>query len=310
MELKKERNSSFELLRLILMVMIVAHHCIVHGLALSGIGAEWAKLSVAIQTEDMPLFMTANAFFVCAVNVFVLISGYFSIRLSWSKVSRLLFLILFYSVVASTAYYFLVDHKITTFVKGFMILSKSPYWFLKNYLILMAFAPMINNFFRDYSKRETGSFTLVLLFVSCYLGFQFGNKANVDGYTFFQFLTMYCIGRYIRINDIKLAWRKSIPLYIGFSLMIGIAMYYLYMHGSGKAAWKISYYNDPFVILAAISLFLAFQSFTFSSKWINKCSASSLSVYLVQSSVVVEYFLYPLVRQMYISNNNTQFRGG
>jgi surface polysaccharide O-acyltransferase-like enzyme len=310
MKLKKERNSSFELLRLILMMMIVAHHCIVHGLALSGIGG-WTltKLPLAVQPEDMQLFMSVDAFFICAVDVFVLLSGYFSIRLSWNKVLHLLFQMLFYSAVSAVAWYFLVDHNLSTLVKGFMFLSNSAYWFLIDYLILMAFAPMINNFYRDYSKRETGLFTLVLLFVSCYLGFKYGHVANKDGYTVFQFIMMYSLGRYIRQNNVRLAWRKSLPLYIGCSLLIGFAMYYLYLHKSGETAWKVTYYNDPLVILSAISLFFVFQSLDFRSKWVNKCSASALAIYLFHCSFVIKHFLYPPVRQVYLSNNNVQFGG-
>jgi hypothetical protein len=288
----------------------VASHCVVHGLSLTSLGAIGSNVSTPIQIGEMPVFMTFRAFCVCAVNVFILISGYFGIRLTGNKVMYLIFQILFYSVLSATVYYFLVDHKITTIIKGFMIFSHSRYWFMKDYLLLMFFAPLLNNFFRDYSNRETGGFILVLLFVSCYLGFGFGDNTNVNGYTFFQFIMMYCIGRFIRINKVELSWSKSVSLYIALSLIAGFAMYFLYLHGYEKAAWKIGNYHDPLIICSAISLFLVFLSINFSNSWINKCSASALSIYLVQSSGVVEHFLYPFIKDIYVGNNSIHFFGG
>jgi hypothetical protein len=308
--MKKERNSSFELLRLILMIMIVVHHCIVHGLSLTAIGG-WSQtnLPLAIQQSDVQMFMMADAFFICAVNVFVLMSGFFSIRLSWNKILHLLFQMFFYSLASALAWYFFVDHTLSVFVKGFMFLSHSAYWFLVDYLILMAFAPMINNFFRDFGKRETGAFTLLLLFVSCYLGFKFGHNANKDGCTIFQFIMMYCLGRYIRLNNIRLTWKKSLPLYVGCSLAIGSVMYLLYQYVSGEASWAIVSYNNPLVVLSAILLFFVFQSFEIRSTWVNRCSVSALSIYLFHSSFVVRHFLYPNIRKLYLSNYSLQMGG-
>jgi len=39
----KERQSNIELLRIVIMVMIVIHHGIVHGLGIAGLGLEGSK---------------------------------------------------------------------------------------------------------------------------------------------------------------------------------------------------------------------------------------------------------------------------
>ena len=66
--INKDRNSSFELLRIISMLLIVAHHFVVHG------------------NFDLISSFSKNVFFLQSlsmfgkfgVNLFVLISGYFS----------------------------------------------------------------------------------------------------------------------------------------------------------------------------------------------------------------------------------------
>jgi surface polysaccharide O-acyltransferase-like enzyme len=305
-----ERNSNFELLRLILMMMIVAHHCIVHGLSLVGIGGfDWAE-PMAIRANDLPMFMIANSFFICAVNVFILISGYFGIHFTKEKLAYLLYMLFFYSILTSIGYSLFVDHSVRSIVRGFMAISHSSYWFVIDYLILMIFSPMINDFFKGHGKKEVLWFIVALLFISCYMGFFFKNVVNVNGYTFFQFIMIYCIGRYISIYKVTLKAWKSIPLYVIISFIIGYMMYGLSSFGLVKTAWKITFYNNPLLVLSAIFLFLTFRSFSFTSKWINKLSASALSIYLIQSSQLGEYYLYPFIRNVYTGKFGLQFGGG
>ena len=67
----KENNKldcGVEVLRIILMVFIVSHHCIVHGIGFSDLqSGEW----IGNNTE---VYAFCNAFLVVAVNVFFMIS--------------------------------------------------------------------------------------------------------------------------------------------------------------------------------------------------------------------------------------------
>ena len=95
------RKSSFELLRLILMVMIIVHHCIAHGLMLKEL-PDYPDAQIFIHDSEMPVFIMLNSLCICAVNCFVLISGYFGIHTSWRKAFFLIFALLFYTLIFTT----------------------------------------------------------------------------------------------------------------------------------------------------------------------------------------------------------------
>ena len=78
------RNSSMELLRIILMIFIIIHHII---------------YQVVTPNFDNRMYACVDVFLHTAVIIFVLITGYFGLRFSWHKAMLLLFQVLFYSEV-------------------------------------------------------------------------------------------------------------------------------------------------------------------------------------------------------------------
>ena len=91
---KMQRESNIELLRIIVMLFILMHHLIVHALCpsvLSGkveLSAEYATYSIM------------EGFFYVGVNVFLLISGYFGIRLRARRIWSLYLQLAFYCIIA------------------------------------------------------------------------------------------------------------------------------------------------------------------------------------------------------------------
>ncbi len=86
------RKSNIELIRILAMMMIVIWHFIVHGLNQNEYGD-----SILLS----PFQYSIASFFSIGVNLFILISGYFSIKLSWQGILRLYFLCLFYNLCES-----------------------------------------------------------------------------------------------------------------------------------------------------------------------------------------------------------------
>ena len=78
------RNSSMELLRIILMIFIIIHHII---------------YQVVTPNFDNRMYACVDVFLHTAVIIFVLITGYFGLRFSWHKAMLLLFQVLFYSIL-------------------------------------------------------------------------------------------------------------------------------------------------------------------------------------------------------------------
>jgi len=69
-----QRQSNIELLRIISILMIVIHHVLVHG------------IYNAVNNSTLHFI---DSFVIYGVNIFLLISGYFTINLKWKSVINL-----------------------------------------------------------------------------------------------------------------------------------------------------------------------------------------------------------------------------
>lgn len=128
-----ERQSNFELLRIVAIALVILHHMLI------------ATGCVDYREGRLCGMEWLNAVTVVGVNCFVLISGYFGIRLRASKVFYLLWLIA--GVAIADGFLALlwpagIDFRyavttITPFVKG-------SNWFVTCYFALMVFAPLLN----------------------------------------------------------------------------------------------------------------------------------------------------------------------
>ena len=81
----KTRYSSFELLRLVAMLLIVTHHMVVKYLKICGYDDPYSL------QEDGVLGIFLNSMAIIGVNLFVMISGWFGIKRVWSQMIRLIF---------------------------------------------------------------------------------------------------------------------------------------------------------------------------------------------------------------------------
>lgn len=292
----KTRNSNLELLRLVLMVMIIVHHFIVHGLALSSIGCANVKLPLALTPGQMPAAEILNAFCISGVNCFILISGYFGISLSKRKLAYLLLSLIFYMVLLWT-----VPHLAERDWKGafnsLFFLSRG-YWFVTDYIFLMLLSPMINIAFEKLSVRTNNVILATLLIISCYFGFLRDHEANINGYSLIQFITMYLLGRKIAATKFSPGPLKSLSVYVASSLLCGLLMWIAYRIDMPRLSWRFSYYNNPLVIISAVSLMLFFKSLRLQSPLINRLSRSSLGIYLFQSSFLVGALTYPRINML------------
>ena len=76
----KARQANIELLRIIAMIMVVALHYLVKGGAAVSLADNFAAINIVL--------WLIKAICIVAVNVYVLISGYFLLEAKW-KISRL-----------------------------------------------------------------------------------------------------------------------------------------------------------------------------------------------------------------------------
>lgn len=277
------------------MLMIVMHHCIVHGL---GIDTSAKEISVFhIDNAQVIAADIINCFCICAVNCFVLISGFFGIRTNAKKIISLVLSLLFYTILFSVVPLAL-EGDISTALKSCLFLSHSQYWFVIDYLFLMVLTPIINVAFERLPEKMLRMSIFGLLIISCYFGFIWNHTANNNGYTLLQFILMYCIGRMIARSGFSLHRSRAVTVYIVCSLACGLLMWGLWHYGYAHQSWKITYYNNPLLILSAIALFMIFKTFRFQSAKINRYARYALGIYLFQSSFFISKVLYDFAKDL------------
>ena len=123
----KRRESNFELLRIIAIIMVITSHFVVHG----GIkGTNSIYLINTMYSRIMILGCIAN-------HIFIFLSGYFLVKSNFNirKVIKLILEMTFYSLIIYLIYSFTIhDFNLLSFIKSFLAIFWGN-WFVKYYII-------------------------------------------------------------------------------------------------------------------------------------------------------------------------------
>lgn len=226
---------------------------------------------------------------ICAVNVFLLISGYFGIKWKFKSFFNLVFQIFFYAfgVYLAVVALGLKDFSTQEFLSNAACLYK--HWgFITGYVLLYMLSPMLNALTETQTSKEL-LMTILVLYVSEYLITRDCGSLNYG--------ILYLIGKFIRKTDSVDRLKVNATLGYGLvTMVIFISVWSLYKLANFYASEKMQgfflgySYAGPFVILQAIFLFLVFARMNFTSKFINWCSASCLSMFLIH--------MHPAIKQI------------
>ena len=157
-EQKKQRDSNIELLRIIMMIIIVGHHYIVNSGISDAINLNILKSSCGIKDYFALVFGWGGK---TAINVFLLITGYFSCTQNFNlrKIINFCCEIMFYKVVIYFIFLFSGYEQFNLIDFGKMILS-IPYGFGKgfssSYIALYFCIPFINKLIQSLNKDVLG----------------------------------------------------------------------------------------------------------------------------------------------------------
>ena len=187
----EERNYSIDILRIILMFLIVMHHCIWHGYHFP-----------VVRTPVSDYFLTlSGSFGRMATGTFFAISGYFLYNNTKIKLEKILKLLGLAFLVEITVIFFRIFAGTITYDKIIETLfySIENYWFLLAYLIVYLLHPALNSFVSN--KKIKNIVTICIL----YFGLISSLYINVF-FTSFWIDLFFCILFYllgIKLRDIK-----------------------------------------------------------------------------------------------------------
>lgn len=262
---KPTRMSNFELLRIICMILIVAHHFSVHSIIYSS--------PSTLNRYIIRGFAIGGKL---AVNVYVLISGYFMIHSSFKlkKLFKLIVLTMFYSVSIYSLCCLLnfTSFNFKVFVSQLTPLYSAQYWFMSYFVLLYILSPFLNKLLKHCSHMEF----IVLIFVLLLLQIE-PSKIFLSNLAWF--ITLYIIASYIRIypNRITNNNKTIVPIFcISFLTILLLYMFF------NINLWGMT---NLMCLICSVSLFCLFKNISIKhNKFINLISSTSLAIYLIHDN--------------------------
>lgn len=279
------RNSAFELIRIVAMSMIIIHHFMRHGISSDFNGTK--------------IYYLLNPFVYCGVNLFFLISGWFTIKFSLKKLIAFVSLILIYDLFNCLLSAFTTH----SYYHGLLLnnilfpISQSPYWFLQIYGFLMIISPLVNSGLKTIDTKTLRSLVALLtlgMIYSCNLG---QNICNPNGYRFLQGLYLYIMGFYLYRDHKSLSKIKSVYLFL-FYLLLLISGIIIKLYFNRYPFTHILRYNSYTILGSSICLFLILSRLKFYNKYVNLLGASALGCYLLQDGLFGNNFIYKYTQEM------------
>lgn len=267
MDTKVNRNSSIELLRIVLMILIVFWHFIVHG--------RYAVIDNGWNLSCSDAIIASLIAF--HVNCFIFISGYYGIKLTLKKFLYLFILVIFYGFVNN-----ITTFSLTKEIQYWDLISNifQPFnsgYFISDYLLLFIMSPMLNLY--DTLDNGAQKSIIILLYFT-----QSGIITQILGRGFNEialFIMMYLLGRLMKTkeNSFKTVFH---PRNLVASLICCAIIGYISGYWGNTFQRRFFSYENPLLIFNAICVFYLFKDrFTFSSHKINKLSSGVLGVYIL-----------------------------
>jgi len=284
---KKMRQSNMELLRIIAMLLVMVVHANFRALPV--------PTAMEINAAPMSKFLMffTEAISVIAVDLFILLSGWFGIRPKAKRLGELLFQVLFFGVFAiGVCAIFAPGRLATTQADGsvmsrLLMLGENDYWFVKTYVALYLISPVLNAFIAHATQRQFASLLIVYFVFQSIFGWMFNStRWLAAGYSLPSFAALYMLARYMRLYPIKL-WQRSkwfdAAVYGGYVVFLTVAMFFI--KKAGLRGGALYFYSCPLVIIATMHFVLFFTKLKpFSSKVINWIAVSAFAIYLTHSS--------------------------
>ena len=280
--MQKERESNFELLRIISMFLVLVVHADYFSL-----GAPSFQDCVSNPVQSIFRIGVESISIIC-VNVFVLISGWFGIRFKWKSICNFLFQVFFFGILIYLfAVFFL---KVPVSLKGvaacFQITTWN--WFVKSYLCLYILSPVLNAFCEKADRKTFATVLLSYFIFQTIYGWTGSAKFILQGYSAISFCGLYLLAQYIRrfllpAIDNKNVIGGGVILYVLCTLFM-LAIEFFSRRLSIPKLDIFSYIN-PLVIVSSVSVLLIFSQIKLQSKIINWVAASCFAVFLIHTNV-------------------------
>jgi len=300
-----KRKSNFEWLRVLAMGMIITLHYLFKGGIIVNPTNDFSGKSVV-------LWLLAS-FCICAVNTYILISGYFLVETGF-KLNRLIGLViqvLEYSMIILVVMMILgmvrlSDLSLYSLVGYLFPIGTEEYWFVTAYFAMYLMAPVMAKGVKALTQKELQILIVVLLSLTSIEKSILPMLLPGDayGYDFIWFMTLFIVAAYIRLYGIRFLEGhrgRSVLVYVAASVFIWAAGLLFSYAGYSTGIDTLSHYADIVfhynylpVLVSSIGLFYIFKNSVFNEEGIpagvsRQLGRLTFGVYLLHEHPEVRY---------------------
>jgi len=286
--MSKVRKSNLELYRIIIMLLIIAHHYVVN----SGLTSAGGPI-IADPTSAKSLFLLLfGAWGKTGINCFVLITGYFMCKsqITFKKLAKLVLQVMFYKILINCAFWISSYEPLT--LKGLsriILIRTVGTGFTPAFLLFFLFIPFLNILVTNMNEKQHILLLALVSYMYIFLGTMpfFSITMNYVSW----FMVLYLISSYIRIYPKKIfdnakvwGWLSLIFIVIA-SLSVLVCAYISKI--IGKSVWYafVQDSNTLLAVLIGISTFLFFKNLNMKHHpLINRISATCFGVLLIHAN--------------------------
>lgn len=296
-----KRNANMDLLRIVSMMMVTMLHALTKSDLLPFMGSE--------VSANGWIAWVLEALSVSAVNIYMLISGYFLIS-STFKIRRLVEIVLQTFVYSAGAFVLFLclgkfpqeGMNIYNLLNYFLPIHMETYWFISAYVIIYLLLPLITSGVHAMTEKQFQVVILGLLVFESVVKSILPVRLTMDkcGYSFLWYLVLFLVGAQIRLYGFKTlkTAKRGWFVFIASTFLILAEIFIMSQiqvrTGRLKEMTTVSLeYNHIFVFLAALGIFAAFlhtkplgEKF---GRLVCLLSPYCLGVYLLQENLMMRY---------------------
>ena len=291
-----QRNSTFELCRILSMFMIVGCHFATHG------GFSFDKNAISIPRLWWYFLEMGGNF---GVDVFIMISGYFMINntnlsINKKRIFKIYGQVFFYSI---TILLFgiaigITNISIIQILKTIFPITTGSWWFITAYFILFLLHPYLNRLLISLNKRQYQRLLLLLLIIWSIIPTL--TTFSLYSNELIEFILFYAIAGYIRLFgiDSKLKSKHFFWLWLFAVLVTFSSSVFLMMLGKKIAVFSdhtLHFYDRKSLptLFRAVFFFMIFERMNVKNcKIINTISSATFGVYLIHDSYIIRPWLW------------------
>lgn len=191
--ISNSRQSNMELLRIIATILILVVHADFFSIGQPSV-SDFAAAPLESVTRVLVQFMS-----IVGVNVFILISGWFGIRMTMRGICKLLFQCAFFGLLTYLGAYYAgwVDFHGSSMLAA---ITAYRHWFVVAYIGLMILSPALNAYIKISTKRQLEITILLFFSFQTFYGYFTAFRSPIaGGYSTFSFIGLYLLARYVNI---------------------------------------------------------------------------------------------------------------